>query len=164
MVILGSGSSGALYAINSKPGSYKSFVLSASGTAYYTYNGQTVSILLSISGTTVSGSPQSKVANLQVQEGTANIGSSLQFSVSTGSGYVGQVNQDSKLNFKVSNPNQQSGPYSYGKSETWNLDGLTISLSGNVATITLTANTENLPIINNPTITNISMIGTVTLT
>ncbi len=157
-LLISVGSSGVYSLLNpTKPVSYTSFVLTASGSAY-TAQMNTVSVVLSLSGT-VTGNFQNKV-NLNVKGGTANVDGYQQFAVSSGSGYVSQKTQVVKLNIAVL-PNIYGG---YGsKTATWNFDGVTVSITGNVVSITLTAASETLPTTGNPILTTFSLTGIVTL-
>ncbi len=151
-LIVGAGSTGA-YFISNSPSTYKSFTLTASGTANDSVKG-TVPVSLSIVGTT-SGNWKSQFS-LNVKGTSATVDGYTTFAVSGGSGYVKQKSGDFKLNLQV-----MSNVYG-GKSVTWNFGGMTTSVVGNVVTVSITATSETLPTTGTPAITNMVLTGTVT--
>ncbi len=147
------GSAGAFVLNNTIPSG--NFTLNASGTAFDNMKSQTVTITVSLTGAT-SGNSKNMI-NLQVKGGTVNVAGYGQFSVSSGEGHLKQKNQDFWLNIHV-----LSNAYG-GQAKLWTFDGTTTNIQGKVYSVTFTADSETLPLMGTPAITNLVLTGTVTL-
>ena len=153
MLIASVGSAGAFMLSSAIPSG--NFTLNASGTAYDSVKRQTISVTLSVTGTT-SGNLKNMV-NLQVKGGTVSADSYNQFSVSSGEGHAKQKNQDFWLNIHVLS-NAYGGP-----AALWTFKGTTTSVQGNIISISFSADSETLPLLGKPTITDVVLTGTITL-
>ncbi len=138
-----------------KPGSYRSFTLTATGHAFDSLRQKTVAVTVSINGV-ASGKLDSTI-NLQIEGGTAMVEGYQTLSASKGTGVITPKGQNA--NFEIT---MLSSPY-VGRSSLWSLTGKTGLVVGNTIQVMLSANNAKLALQGPPILDDLSLTGTILL-
>ncbi len=133
---------------------YKTFTATLSGTAQDINTHKTVPVSLSMNGK--ADGTLKCVVDLYVKGGTLQVANYGGISASSGSGFI--ISSCNYVSFYVT----FTGKYG-GQTTCWFLDGKIISTKGNTLTISLNDNCAVLPLQGCPTLKNVALTGTVTL-
>lgn len=136
---------------NNAPRVNTDFTMTATGTAYDDRNQENVNVSISITGT-AEGKLETTVS-INARGGDVNVENYGTFSVSSGSGTIDQSG-DTSLELDLA---EQYG----GKQTTWMLSCKVNSVEEKTFSVTLSSASVSLPLDDYPSLTNLSLNGTV---